>query len=107
MVKTCTSSAFTNTDFHINITLFSLLRPHTHPPHVPSSIRTPLISIVKLKIIETNDTPKGISYSSIRGADMNILRALGPFDLLYIVLMGYMIKNVIPEPYENIMLCLS
>lgn len=107
VIKTCTASARSSLDYSINLVSFNRYKDHNHVPNIDQAVRIPLISEMKEKIIATNDSPRNVAYSCIRGADINILRALGPFDLLCRVLRDFRLKYINPAPYENESLSLN
>jgi hypothetical protein len=56
---------------------------------------------MKVKVITTNDSPRQIVYSIIRGVNVSTVRALGCFEYIFRVLRDYRLKKSNPTPYFN------
>lgn len=62
---------------------------------------------MKAHIIKTNDGPRSVISSTIRGSGLEIIRALGCFTLITRNLQAFRLNHLNPKPYTNITLKLS
>ena len=107
VIKTCKCQAISCLDYLYNLSSFTLTSDHNHQPQTLKATRKVYIETMRQKIISSNESPRNIAYSVIRGASRNIIEALGSFDTIYRYLRRYRENFINPRPYVNENLKLS
>lgn len=105
--KQCNSTVTSSLNFKEELNSFILKRSHNHEPDTQLCIRKKLIIKMKNLIVNTNDSPRNVVFSVIRGAQIDTISALGSFDNIYRVLRKHRQNAINPLPYQFPQLKLS
>ena len=97
--KTCTATASSRIDFETFPNSFCVHRSHNQQADYDVVTKKIYIEKMKTMIEQPNFCPRGVVSTVMKGAELNLLNIIGPFDLLYRNLRNHRIKTVNPPPY--------
>lgn len=82
VVKSCNVTASTGVNYQTDLNDFVVRRTHNHECDLNSVLKKIKYEEMKKLITTSNFSPRKIIARVLRGADLNLIRAMGSFDLL-------------------------
>lgn len=96
--KTCTVTGFSGLNYKTDLSSFIVRRSHNHSADMNLIEKKVNIENMKSLILNSNVSPRNIVSTVLRGCNINLLRIIGRFELVYRILRRYVQQTSIQSP---------
>lgn len=97
--NTCTSTAYTSTNYNDNLQDFRVEREHNHGPVTEEILKKKYINEMKAVMKMTNNAPRSIVNTILRGCDERTIYNVGRKETIYKNIRNYRRRIINPKPY--------